>query len=308
MLRRLAHESPDPCASAGTRFATAAAMGRVSRLDTPLRSQMNGATREVARWVVPLARFGYAAKGVVYGLVGVLAFVSAIESRQQDATTKGALRTILGESPLLLGLVAFGLAAYALWRFVQGIKDTERRGTSIAGLALRLGAIGIGMVYVGLALSALRLIQGQGAGADSDAKAVGWTAWLMQQPFGPWLVAAVGIGLTVFGVREAWRGYKAEFAKKLLLGRMSPRARVLARRSGRAGEMARGVVWVVIGALLVTAALKSDPSQARGLGGALRELGAQPYGMWLLGAVALGLIAYGVFMLVLARYRRIVVD
>lgn len=285
-------------------------MAQASRLDTRVRREMRHATREVGRWVVPLARFGYAAKGVVYAILGVLALLSALESRHRDTTSRGALRAILGESggPILLAVVAFGLAAYGLWRMVQGIKDTERRGTSIIGLSKRLGSIAIGFVYWGLALSALRMIQGHAAGSDGDARAVGWTARLMQQPSGPWLVGAVGVGLIVFGVAEAYRGYKAEFRKKLLLGRMSERARTVATRSGQAGEIARGVVWLLIGGFLIVAARESDPREARGIGGALRELGQQPFGPWLLGAVAVGLVAYGLFMLVLARYRRIVVD
>jgi hypothetical protein len=271
--------------------------------------QVARVSRTAGRWVVPLARFGYAAKGVVYVVVGALGLTSAVEPGARDASKRGALLTLLAssEGEAVLGAVAFGLAAYALWRIVQAVKDTERKGTGPKGLAVRGGYLAIALAYASLSLSALRMLEGGGAGG-SDENAVGYTARLMQQPFGPWLVAAVGIGFLVFGVREAYRGYKAEFRKKLMLGRMSEGLRTFATRSGQVGEIARGAVWVVVGGFLITAAREHDPYEARGLGGALRELGQHSSGPWLLGAVAVGLVAYGLSMLVMARYRRIVAD
>ena len=107
------------------------------------------------------------------------------------------------------------------------------------------------------------------------------------------------------GFYQFYAAYKASFKEELKLHEMSGREKKWARRSGRLAYAARGVVFIVIGVFLIQAALRTDPDQARGLGGALQALAMRPFGPYLLGAVALGLIAYGIFMLVVARYRRI---
>jgi uncharacterized protein DUF1206 len=117
-------------------------------------------------------------------------------------------------------------------------------------------------------------------------------------------VLVVGVGIVVIGVGlcELYKAYKARFLK---LGEMGERVRNWTERWGRLGIAARGIVFGVVGTFLVRAALEYDPQEARGLGGALQTLAHQPLGPWLLGAVALGLVAYGLFMLSVARYRHI---
>jgi hypothetical protein len=89
---------------------------------------------------------------------------------------------------------------------------------------------------------------------------------------------------------------------------MSEHARAIAIRAGQVGLTARGVVFGIIGIFLIQAALRARPEEARGLSGALRALEQQPYGPYVLGAVALGLVAYGLYMFVEARYRRMKID
>jgi hypothetical protein len=108
----------------------------------------------------------------------------------------------------------------------------------------------------------------------------------------PWLV---------WFVRAGYAAYKAGFREELKLHEMSGREKTWATRSGRLGYAARGVDFGVIGVFL----MQADPDKARGLGGALQAPVLQPLGPYLLGTVALGLVAYGAFMLVVARYRRI---
>jgi hypothetical protein len=107
------------------------------------------------------------------------------------------------------------------------------------------------------------------------------------------------------GLYQLYQAYKADFRDELKLGEMGARAKTWATRSGRLGYAARGVIFGVIGVFLIQAALQTDPDQARGLGGTLETLARQPFGPYLLGAMALGLVAHGVFMFVVARYRRI---
>jgi uncharacterized membrane protein YidH (DUF202 family) len=260
-------------------------------------------------WIVPLARFGYAAKGVVYLIIGGLAALAAFTGGGRTTDSRGAFEEILSQSygKLLLGAVAVGMAAYAVWRFVQAVKDTENKGSNAKGIARRIGYAAIGVIHVGLAYSAAQLIFGSGGGSRGDAASKEWTATLLAQPFGQWLVGAVGLGFIAFAVSQFYKAYTAKFREKLKTNEMDEKTQTFATRSGQAGLSARGVVFGIIGVFLILAALHSNAGEARGLSGALRALEQQSYGQWVLGIVALGLVAYGLYMLVLARYRRIIV-
>lgn len=279
--------------------------------DSPVRQvtdQAEQAARQAASnpWVERLARLGFAAKGIVYITIGALATRAALGSGGATTDTRGAIETI-GQQPfgrVLLGVLSIGLLGHALWRFVEAAVDPERRGTDAKGLAKRLGYAGIGVLYVGLALTAVQLMRGSG-GADGNATA-DWTARLMGQPFGRWLVALIGLGVIGIGLYQFYQSYTAKFKEKLKLGEMSSTEQEWTIRSGRFGLAARGVVFGIIGGFLVQAALQSSAENVQGLGGALQALAAQrPLGPWLLGIVAVGLIAYGIYTLISARYRRI---
>ena len=260
-------------------------------------------------WVTLLARFGYAAKGIVYIIIGVLAAYASFTTGGRTTDTRGALEEILYKpyGKYLLGAIAIGLAGYALWRFVQAIKDTENKGSGAKGIALRIGYAVIGVIYAGLAFSAVQLVLGSGGESKGDSTSKEWTATLLAQPFGQWLVGAIGLGFIAAAVSHFYKAYTAKFREKLMTSQMSEKAQSFALRTGQFGLAARGVVFGLIGAFLIQAALHSNAGEARGLGGALTALGQQTYGQLLLGVVALGLVAYGFYMLVLARYRRIII-
>lgn len=263
------------------------------------------------KWVVPLARFGYAAKGVVYIVIGIVAALGAFQVGKQTTGSRGALEKILHQpfGQVLLGIVAVGLAGYAVWRFVQAIMDTEHKGTDWKGIARRIGYAVVGFVYLSLAYSAAALVYGSNNGnSNDDNSAEEWTAMLMAQPFGMFLVGAVGIGFIVFACYQFYKGYKTKFFEKLKTEEMSDEMEKAAKWLGQIGLTARGIVFAIIGIFLVQAALQYQPKEAAGLSGALYSLEQQPFGALVLGVVALGLIAYGVFMFVLAYYRRIIID
>ncbi|HEY9859852.1 MAG TPA: DUF1206 domain-containing protein [Candidatus Obscuribacterales bacterium] len=272
--------------------------------------QAGRAARQVASqpWVEPLARFGYTAKGIVYALVGILAAQAAFGAGGKTTDSQGALQTIL-EQPFgqfLLGLVAIGLLGYVLWSLVQAVMDTENHGTNAKGIAQRLGYVGTAIVYSGLALTAAKLALGSGGSGGGNASQ-DWTARLLAQPFGQWLVGTIGALTIGFGFYHFYEAYTAKFRRKLKLNEMSAPEKTWATRMGRFGLAARGVVFAVIGFFLIQAARSSNASQVRGLGGALAALASQPYGPWLLGLVALGLVAYGIYNFVQARYRQMVI-
>jgi hypothetical protein len=256
-------------------------------------------------WIERLARFGYVAYGVVYALVGVLAVQAAFSGADHAAGQQGALRSIL-LAPLgrvLLCIVALGLLAYAAWRLYEGVMDPEDEGRDAKGIVKRLDHVLNGLFHGALAFTAGQLALGSGGGGGGSPD--DWTATLMSQPLGRWLVVVAGVGIVGAGLYQFYNAYKADFREKLETDEMSLREKRWTTHAGRLGYAARGVVFGVIGFVLIQAALQADPDEAKGLGGALETLARQPFGPYLLGAVALGLVAYGVFMFVVARYRRI---
>jgi hypothetical protein len=260
-----------------------------------------------SRWVEILARLGYAAKGVVYLIIGVLAVKLAMGSGGQTTGSKGAVRTLADEpfGQVMLGLMALGLIGYVVWRFVQSVMDVENEGTDAKGLGMRAFKAGSGVVYGLVALYTIRLLT-DGSGGDGGAGGDGaqtLSAQLMQHSWGTALVGLAGLFLIGYAVKQLYNAYKTTFTKKWAMGEMSATERTWAVRAGRLGLAARGVVFSMMGFFFLRAALQSDPSEAKGLEGALTELARSGTGPWALGIVALGLAAYGVYQLVMARYR-----
>ncbi|MBA3316510.1 MAG: DUF1206 domain-containing protein [Gemmatimonadales bacterium] len=260
---------------------------------------------EAGVWIERLARAGFAANGVVYLLIGVLAFMAAAGQGGDTTGTHGALEVLLRQ-PLgryLLGLLAAGLFGYALWRIIAAIADPESGGRAAWKRGfVRLGYAGSAIVHAALGWEAARLALGR-SGTGGDDAAQDRTAQLMALPWGQWLVALAAAGVAGYGITQIVRGLRGDIDKHLALGRLGPDERRLVVRAARIGMVARGAVFVIMGLFLVTASLERDPSEAGGLGEALRALRDQPYAPYLLGGVGLGLAAYGAFQLARARYR-----
>ena len=264
------------------------------------------AARRASPWIEWLSRAGYATNGVVYMVVGALATQAAFGAGGGTTDQEGAMRSILSApfGRVLLGVIAVGLAGHALWLFIQAALDTENKGTDAKGIGDRLGNAASGLIQVFLAFTAGQLALGSGGGGGGSPD--DWTATVLAQPFGSWLAVALGAGIVGAGLYQFYKAYKADFREGLKLNEMGPRETTWATRAGRFGYAARGVVFAVIGVFLAQAALQTDPEKARGIGGALATLAGQPFGPYLLGLVALGLFAYGVYhALVEARYHRI---
>ncbi len=258
-------------------------------------------------WIERLARLGYATKGLVYAVVGLLALQATFSTVKQTAGTSGALQTI-AQQPLgifLIGVIALGLCGYALWRFIAAVIDPDRKGNDAKGLIQRAGYVISGIIHLGLAFTAVQILFGSGGGNSGDEFSQSWAARIMSQPFGNWLVGIAGAIIIGYGLYEFYAAYKAKFRTELNLADMNETAEQTAIRSGRAGLAARGVVFCIIGGFLIQATLQADPSEMKGMDSALQMLEQQPFGPWLLGTVALGLVAYGAFMVIMARYSRI---
>lgn len=250
-----------------------------------------------------LARLGYVARGVVYALIGLLSLQLALSHRGQVTDQTGAVAYLSAQpfGKLIVILLAVGLIGYALWGFVRALFDPLHRGSDPRGLLERAGFVVSGVSYGALALVAL--FYGIGVGSASAGKPQDMSAQLLSKPFGVWLVGALGLFWIGGAIGQAYMAYKADFMKDL--GGMSAQERTAMERLGRFGYAARAVVFALIGWFLIQSALTANPNQAVGLDGALWKLTNQPNGMVLLSIVALGLLAFGIFSMLCARWIRI---
>jgi hypothetical protein len=260
-------------------------------------------------WIEGLGRFGYAAKGTVYLIVGGLAVEAALGQGGATTDQRGALAQIAAApfGASLLVVMVVGLVGYALWKVALGLLDAEHHGSDPKGLAARAVSLLVGGVYAGLAYSALRIAMGDGGGKGSTQQTQDWTAWLLGQPLGPWLVGLVGLVVAGNGLLQFRRAFFTDICDEMDAGSISPSSQTAVKRLGMAGYAARGVAFLTIGGLLVVAATHRNPSEAQGLDGALATLASQPFGPYVLAIVAAGLAAYGIFALMEARYRRMVI-
>lgn len=259
-------------------------------------------------WVKTLARAGYVAKAAVYGVIGVLALRLVLGDGGRTTDSRGAVASI-AQAPLggaLVVALAVGLVGMALWFEVQAVADPdgERREGAWAILS-RVGQGVAGLGYVSLALAAVRLAFGGGAGRGGDEAARSWTARALELPAGRVLVLA-GAAIVMFvGGRQIWRAVSRKFLKHLDLAPAAAWVRRWAPRLGAAGFFTQGVVFALVGLFFAQAAFERDPAEATGFDGALETVAKQPFGQVLLGVAALGLLAYAAFALVEGRYRRL---
>ena len=260
-----------------------------------------------ARWVAWSGRIGHVAKGVSYALIAVLALQVAFGNRAAPSDRQGVLREVAGASfgKAALYALAVGFAAYAFWQFVRAVLDRDDDGHDAKGLGKRVHHAGVGVIYVASAVAAVALARGSRSGAAAGGDERAETARVLDWPYGQWIVGAVGVGLVVYGVVNVVKAVTQSFRDDLSEHEMPSEVRPWAVRSGVVGHAARGVVFAVVGFFLGKAALEYDPSEAVGIDGALARLAQRSYGTWVLGAVALGLLAYAVFCMVQARYRRV---
>lgn len=269
---------------------------------------MTSATRHMNKnsddWLQTAARIGHLAKGIVYALIGVLAIREAIGQGGQVAGGQEAVQ-YLGSQPfgqVMLVLIGAGLGGYAIWRFLMAAQDTEGDGDDAMGVVKRLGYAVSGVVNGALAYTALEMAFGTSGGGGS---AQGWTAQLMSLTFGRVLVFVVGVSIVGVGFHQLYVAYEKRFMERLNTSAMSAKVRQVTTRLGQIGCAARGVVFPIIGVALVTAAVRHDPSQAKGLGAALRSVATSGFGQVMLILVAAGFIAYGIYMVAAAKYRRV---
>lgn len=260
-----------------------------------------------APWFTALARLGYAAKGLVYIIIGWLALMTAVSAGGQTTDPQGAI-TAIYQYPfgkVLLFVIFVGFVGYALWQFARAVFNPDGEGDAKKDGVRRIGYAVVGVSYLSFALAALRLMLQNAAPKGSNATTQDWTARLMSAPGGVALVVLLGLIMLGVAIGLFYEAWKLRFERYFPLGQMNEVERKLTRYTGRFGIGSLGAIFVVMSIFLIEAAIHHDPHKAQGLAGALATLAAQPFGPLLLGLIALGLVAYGVFGWVEARYRRI---
>src|SRR5512133_3859714 len=268
------------------------------------RAESAGNKVQQTRLFEGLARAGFVARAVIYGTVGVLAVKLAVGAGGKATDQSGALKTIADQpfGKVMLILVAIGLAGYSLWRLLDALlgHGPEKHD----GTFERVAALGSGSAYgVICAIAIDILLSGPSKGTSGGASkaAAGVLGW----PAGVWLVGIAGAVVVGIGLYQAYRGVTADFQKDAKTEQMGGTTRGWYTRIAVVGHLARAVVFSLIGIFLVKAAVEYDPSKAVGLDGALAKLAHQSYGSLLLGVVAGGLVAFAIYSLADARYRKI---
>jgi hypothetical protein len=253
-----------------------------------------------------LARAGWVAKGVVYGIIGVLAVGIATSGGGggEEASQQGAIQELSEKSfgTALLVALTIGLAGYALWRLVDAALDSG--GHDAKDVAERVGHVVSGLLYASLALLAFNVLTSE-QNAEGQDQAPGITAKVLDWPGGQWIVGFVGLVIIGVGVHQLVAAFRRDFMDELDTTSVSAGSRHWIERLGTIGIAARGVVFGLVGWFVIKAAIDYNANEATGLDGALRKLADGNYGPILLFLVALGLIVYAVYCGVEARYRRI---
>jgi len=277
--------------------------------------QAETALRQTLRWLgeaprgalTQLAcRFGYAARGFVYLSIGLIAFLAAVELVPEAEGSMGALRA-WAQWPLgfvLLWVTGLGLYGFAGWRLLQSVFDADRQGRKLKAVLTRIGQAISGVVYGGLGYSvfgALDTLEDLAEPDDRDAEQAA-AQQALNMPGGAWLIAAVGLFILAAGVANIVKAVRGNLDERLVCEDR------LSRAAGHQEGQAPGPVADAAhkaGGMLARAGLNARAEQAAGLGDALQALERAPFGSPLLVLVALGLIAFGLFAMLEARYRLI---
>jgi Domain of Unknown Function (DUF1206) len=267
------------------------------------RSAARRAARSPAMAV--LARAGLAARGVMYVLVGIIAVQIALGGSRQQADRDGAVR-LVARTPfgsVILWLLVAGFAGMTLWRLSEALWGAAGEGGSKT--SKRLANLARAIFYAVVTYGVLKFALGIGAPSSSDKQSRDLTATALKHPGGQALVAIVGVVIAFAGAYVAYRAYNRRFLRHLRLAGTSRTTQTVVTRLGQIGGIARGAVFTTVGLFLIVAAMDANPAQARGIDSALRALAHTPLGPWLLVAVALGLLTFGVYSWCEARWRAV---
>ena len=260
--------------------------------------------REMRPWVCRLVRVGYAAKAVIYVLIGVLALRLALGEGGRLTDSSGALQTLVSQpfGIVLMALIGIGILAYSGWEITQAVIDSKGKGSGPAGWASRALSMVKGAVYGLVGVQALRLVLGSRQSSDG---ADDYAQTAMEFPLGDVLLMLVGVGIAAYGIKQLWMAWRSDFDDDLDQQQLRREGTAWVLHLGRVGIGARGIIMLFVGWALLQAGIAESPSKAGGMSEALSTVLSLPYGRWLLASVAAGLICFGVFQALHSRYARL---
>lgn len=260
------------------------------------------------KWFTQFARFGLIAKGIVYCLTGIITLMAALNisnASAKDADKDGVFKFVYDQpmGKVALVVIAVGLLCYATWRLIEGIKDTEQKGHDLKGLGKRVTYIFSGLIYLVVAFYAAK-IAWSNPGKNGDSKQ-DLAQQLLEKPFGQWLAGIVALIMVGSGLYQIFRAVSGKYKKHVEEGKMdNNKSTDTLVKAGLFGYIARGIVWLMLGWLFLKSALHSNAKEAGDSGNAFQWL-ESTWGSVIMALVSVGLICYGVFMFMRARYQPI---
>lgn len=287
-----------------------------------VRSDARGSAKEVVQdakqvaneataspLVEALLRLGYVVRGLLYGVIGLLALKAVTGGRGQFTDTQGAIATIARThwGDILLYVILAGLIGYGLLGLFRAIFDPLRKGSDAKGIVERIGYAISGISYLFLGYTTWNLIRGAASAAKNGAQGQQLrqnAGTILSKPWGPWVIGLLGVIVIGVGVVQIVKATRRNFDQQFQPFALNAGQRKWIDRIGRFGTAARGFVFALVGVFLFQAAYFHDPKRAQGMDGVLASLLHQPYGLYLLAVVALGLIAFAVYSVLSAVWLR----
>jgi uncharacterized protein DUF1206 len=264
------------------------------------------ASRPLREALRQAARLGHVAMGIVYVVVGFTALIAAFDRRLQPTGAEGALYALrasaLGKAAV--AGIAVGLVADSVWQGVRAVFDSDRVGNGVTGVAQRVAAAVTGLLHLGLAIAAMRLLVATSP-PTLDATANSWLVRILALGPGPWLVGFAGAVTLGVAASVLYIAVTPEMLTRLNLEAMPRTLRVATALLARVGYLARGAVYAIIGGLLLLSALHHHAAEPGTMGGALRTVRYERHGTSFLALLGVGFIANGTVELVRARHRTI---
>jgi len=257
-----------------------------------------------------MARVGFATRGLIFFVMGILALLLALGSGGKTTDQQGAIATI-GKQPegqVLLWLILIGLICYSSWGLIQVVINPFNKENDTKGISARLGYLFGAITYSFLAIPTYALLTGGAKPAHVGKQAAqtqNYVAKVLDMPFGQWIVVVVAIAVISVGIFQVYKGVMPLFGRHLDLIKLNTYQLKWVKGFGRFGTISRGLVIILVGVFLVIAAYTSNSNEAKGFDSALMSLIHQPYGRWLIGIIALGLMSLGIYALLIALFFRL---
>ncbi len=264
-------------------------------------------------WIKYIARTGYASKTVLYIMLGVIVVSSAFSAFSSGSPDQKTVFTKILEQPfgryMLMAVIA-GMVCYSLWRWIQCFLNTEGLDMEkFKDIIMRAFLFISGILYFLGAYAAVKILMGQSSdsssgGNNGDNSSEGIAAKLMEQSWGGYVVMALGVIIIIFAIVQFKHAWKSDFMDKFVTQNMSPKEIEASEKAGRVGYVARGIIYTIIGVFFLQAGWSNNPEEAGGLKEAFQSMMEQPFGDWLLMAVGIGIVLFGVFCGFEALYRQ----